>query len=359
MKRLLSVFNAVDTHRPVSSHSQNLSEVSSQAQTRARLPTQISIGSETTSRPNLDVKASNTEKDATSDPNSEKPILQPGSINPRYAIIQKKREEDECERARILKRVEEDNRRRRYEAARRKEERERSSCTLLSCNSTPVSAISQTSRNYSGDTSSLLIRLFDGSAIRNKFPITATLADDVRTFISQHQPEISNQPYIFKHVLSPLPNHTFGTTEENQSLQDLGCVPSATLILAPIKTYTEAYSNTRVGSTATGLIGGVINSGWGVVSGGIGMVTGAIGAVMGSGAIHDRCEISQRAESCDKSTLKKASPPRKIPTMRTIEKASHSDEQQFYNGNSVCLQNPISTFFLAGKANIITLSGQL
>ncbi|KAI1001009.1 hypothetical protein K3495_g7189 [Podosphaera aphanis] len=262
-----------------------------------------------------------------------KPNLIPSSRNniQTYALMQKRRlQEAKDERAIILKRVEEDKALRREEAALRKVERQCSTETSP-LHDSPPTATSLNSR----DTCALLIRLFDGSTLRTKFPSHATLSSEVRTYISTYQPSISDRPYTFKYILSPASNRTIEATEESHSLRDLGCVPSATFILTPVEVYTNAYVDSGTGAAKGGIIEEVASSGWRAISGGIRMVTGTLGSYIGAGGDINRAGNTHQTDRNNQSGLGNA------PTFAELEVAGNNTqthEQQFYNGNSINFQ---------------------
>ncbi|KAF2839000.1 hypothetical protein M501DRAFT_752776 [Patellaria atrata CBS 101060] len=110
--------------------------------------------------------------------------------------------------------------------------------------------------------SALQIRLFDGTTHRNRFPLTSTLSTSVRPWVDSLLSSFTctsiSPPYTFLHILTPLPNHTISVFEEAQSLQELGLVPSATLVLVPVRNYVEGYQSQG---------GGLLGSVWGMATG--------------------------------------------------------------------------------------------
>lgn len=306
---------------------EGLDPASTQHQTSTQTPNTLEAPVTSKVEENL----SNKDDELTPEPTSQNPCKQ-STLQDQHNNLRKKKLQDRDERARILKRVEDDKINRRNEAARRKAERDR--CDNTSSNEvTQIKPNTNISNGISYGTSSLLIRLFDGSTMRTKFPCTATLSNEVRNYISQHQPAISDQPYVFKHVLSPLPNRKIEAAEETQSLRDLGCVPSATFILAPISVYTDAYSM-GMGAKTSGIVGAAISNGWGLVRGGLGLVTGALGAVVGGSVTENRGDNYQQIKNDNQITS-----PTSIRThMSRLEERNRLDEPQFYNGNSVNFQ---------------------
>ncbi|OMP88764.1 UBX domain-containing protein 4, partial [Diplodia seriata] len=193
-----------------------------------------------------------------------------------YAAQEKMRKQaHQDELNRILQRVEADKKERREREELRKRQREAELQEFAGADfATPASpvleiakrgSISGASRGpapKSGDVC-LRIRLLDGSQIREYFPPTATLHADVRPRVdwalsSGPGPSSSSSkppaapPYSFKHILAPLPNRTLGPSDETKPLNDLpDVVPSATLVLVPVKNAVGAY---------TGLGGGYVGS---------------------------------------------------------------------------------------------------
>ncbi|KAI4733399.1 hypothetical protein E4T50_16048 [Aureobasidium sp. EXF-12298] len=178
-------------------------------------------------------------------------------------------QEARIERERILKSIESDK------AARREKERQRK----LAAQGEPSTAAAQapvhtdTAPGRNSSTCSLQIRLFDGSSLRTKFDPSATLATSVRTYISQNSQ--TDIPYEFRQILLPNPSRNISVGEEGESLKSLGLTPSATLVLVPIKGYTDAYQGTG------GLVSKGFNAGFGLLSGAASMLGSAVGGVMG------------------------------------------------------------------------------
>ncbi|KAL8644832.1 MAG: hypothetical protein Q9210_007048, partial [Variospora velana] len=79
---------------------------------------------------------------------------------------------------------------------------------------------------------SLLVRLFDGTTIRGKFEPDQTLGNVVRAWIAEQRAD-GDSPFTLKQVLTPLPNKIITMSEECESLQSLGLLPSATFVIVP------------------------------------------------------------------------------------------------------------------------------
>ncbi|TVY40566.1 UBX domain-containing protein [Lachnellula subtilissima] len=246
----------------------------------------------------------------------------PSSADMKYALMQKKRQQDaKDERARILKRVEDDKAQRRQDAA----ERKAISKADAESGSQSSATVSSSSRSNHPSTRSaecaVQVRLFDGSTIRSRFPSSGNLRVHVRQWIGEKQER--DTPYTFKQVLTPLPNKNISISEEEETLQTLGLTPSATLILIPVDGYTSAYE----GGAGGGIVYRSAAAGYNMVSSGLGMVTGALGSLLGGGAAAPAQEQHENAPS--------ASTPSTSINVRTLRDQQRSDDQQFYNGNAL------------------------
>jgi UBX domain len=243
----------------------------------------------------------------------------------KYALMQKKRQQDaRDERARILKRVEDDKAERRAKEALRKEQAKAAMEPNNLQSSTPTQPISSNLRLSAKDQGSdcaLQVRLFDGTTIRSRFSPQNTLGKDVRQWIDDQRVD-GDIPYTFKQVLTPQPNKTITISEEEQSLQSLGLNPSATLILVPVKDYTSAYEGGPTSYISKGISAGV-----GLVSSSINMVTGTLGSLFGGNAAPGaEFEAENRSSS-------EASASANVRTFR--DEGRNSEEHQLYNGNTV------------------------
>lgn len=229
----------------------------------------------------------------------------------KYALLQKKRQQDaRAERERILKRVEDDKAERRAKETLRKEQAKAAAGSPAADET--AAAQSSSIRGPTGNKATecaIQVRLFDGTTIRSRFSSQKTLSKDVREWVDSHSTELGI-PYNFKQILTPLPNRTVEMSEEEQTLQNLGLIPSATLVLIPIKDYTSAYQG-----GATGLVSRGLSTGFGLVSSGIGLVTGTLSSVLGSGT-----PVEARAG----------------PDSPRSSSRTPVDNQQLYNGNAVC-----------------------
>lgn len=244
------------------------------------------------------------------------PLSPQKEANRKYAALQSERlKKAREERERILKRVEDDKVARRERDNLRKEQARAASIIDEATSDTLSSSLRSPATSRSADCA-IQVRLFDGSTIRCRFPSNQTLREHVRVWVDAQRGE-GDIPYTFKQILSPLPNRTIGDSEEEESLQNIGLCPSATLILVEVKDFSPAFSG-----GAGGIAKRTFNAGHGVVfstiSTGVNIVTGALGSLFGS-----------------------ANQPEPTNTPHTAVRNSQQepplppDSQQFYNGNSV------------------------
>ncbi|KAJ4132805.1 hypothetical protein NW754_015618 [Fusarium falciforme] len=149
--------------------------------------------------------------------------------------VRKRKQQDQEERARILKRIADDKAERRMRAEERQKQR---SETV----ETPIEAVTKLpSMTKVGGMTALQVRLFDGSTLRSRFK-SETALKEVRSWVDESRTD-GKQPYTFKQVLTPLPNKNIDETEEGKAIGDLGLSPSSTLVLIPVKKYVSAYDD--------------------------------------------------------------------------------------------------------------------
>lgn len=252
----------------------------------------------------------------------------------KYALMQKKRQQDAREeRERILRQIEDDKKERKAIV----EERKVQAKAVAGEHTNPFMAPSSKKKSITrGDTCALQVRLFDGSTIRQRFSLTDTLEKDVRKWIDQEQ-QIAGSPYTFKQILAPLPNKAISVSEESGTLEDLGLVPNATLVIIPVTDYTHAYDS---GLGLTGVVTGAASAGFGLVSSatglvgsGFGFAARALGNVLGGSAPQETSAAPPAEQS----------PPRE------------RERQQLYNGGGVSAQRvPIFHAFTDRSSSILS-----
>lgn len=267
----------------------------------------------------------------------------------RDALRKKKRQEAE-DLARVKARIEADRAARKAEAEARKLEREQERNTEAQHQTQSRGTTS--TKGSQAKSVNLQIRLFDGRTIRSTFPRTANLQDDVRKWVDEEfgklasdDPNINNNqlpPYYFRHILPPQPSRELSAGDESQTLGDIDLAPSATLVLVPVKGYTEAYTGGGgVVETATGLVGGA----FGLLSSTVGYVGSTLGSVIGYGstpasnASTGQTTSSGASQGQGQASRQPASPSVDATgiRVRTLadQRAREPRDQQFYNGNQV------------------------
>jgi hypothetical protein len=248
------------------------------------------------------------------------------SADMKYALMQKKRQQDaRAERERILKRVEDDKAERREREAQRKAQAKAKEDTEKGIQTDAPSSIVQPPSAIKSAQCALQIRLFDGSTIRSRFPSDGSLRANVRPWIDEQQS--GDTPYTFKHVLTPLPNKNISISDEEQSLQSQGLTPSATLILVPVQGYTSAYED----GASSSIVSRVASGGYGLVSSSVGLMTGVLGSFLGGGGAASPPAQERPADSAPAN-------PNPAVNLRTLRDRDR-DDQQFYNGNAVRLSH--------------------
>jgi hypothetical protein len=270
----------------------------------------------------------------------------------RDALRKKKREEAD-ELARVKARIEQDKAARKAAAAARAAERERE---RTGASTTPAPQPSPSTRGSQAQNVHLHVRLFDGKTIRHVFPRTATLQGEVRTWVETEfrnldaadanaHPAGSLPPFYFRHLLPPQPARELSAGDEAQHLGDIDLAPSATLVLVPVKGYTQAYAaNEGVVGAASGLVGGA----FGLLSSTVGYVGSALGAVVGfgSGSGGDSGGAAGDAQTAGRTVGGSEAAPRDGNTqqaragaegirVRTLADQRAREPQTFYNGNQV------------------------
>ena len=262
-----------------------------------------------------------------------------------YALQERKRQKEaRLERDRIKQQIEHDRVERREKEERRKaqaraEAESREDGVANGSLSTPLDDKAPTFVSSSipkvpeSSNCAIQIRLFDGSNIRSKFPSDQSLRSHVRRWIDESR-EDGDAPYTLKQILTPLPNRTLSISEEEQTLQDLGLVPSCTLVMVPVQEYTAAYTNSQ------GLLSKGASAGYNIVSSGAGLVAGALGTFLGLGGVQ-----GETAGQSEPSPAEQARNPERrsqdttsginIRTLR--DQQSDRDPHQLYNGNQVSL----------------------
>lgn len=264
------------------------------------------------------------------------------------AALQKKKREDAEELARIKSRIEQDKAARKAQAEARKAERE----AERNASSPPPTQSRTTTSNRGSQAQNvnLNIRLFDGRTIRHTFPRTATLEKEVRRWVdeefsklSQDDPNIQNKqlpPYFFRHILPPQPSRELSAGDENQTLGDIDLAPSATLVLVPVKGYSDAYAGPGTNLLA-GTTTGIVSGAFGLLSSTVGYAGSMLGSFLGTGNAAPQQPQGQTVGGGSSSSPQPESARSEREEggirVRTLadQRAREPRNQQFYNGNQV------------------------
>ncbi|KAJ4286758.1 hypothetical protein N0V90_013010 [Kalmusia sp. IMI 367209] len=258
-------------------------------------------------------------------------------------VLRKKKQEEKEELARIQARIEADKAERKAQAEARKAERER----LTQAEPTSSQFATTSSRGSNAREVSLNVRMFDGATVRSKFPRTAKLQDDVRPWIDREfaaRAENTNErhpPYYFKQILAPLPSRELSAGEESQTIGDIDLAPSATLILVPVKGYTEAYSGGTGGvvSSAAGGVFGLVGGAFNLAGSAVGYVSSTVSSVLGGGRSAEQGNQQQQQPAQGQSL---GNTPQERPASAGIRVRTFADQrtreprnEQLYNGNQL------------------------
>lgn len=318
-------------------------EASSPAEpaSQSRTPDPRSVSS----TPPLSAKAKGKQKATEPEPTPEVSATNAARQTARDALRKRKHEEKE-ELARIKARIEADKAERKAQAEARRAERERQA------QSSPTTSQFPTTRSTKGSQAKevhLNVRLFDGHTIRSTFARTANLQDDVRPWIDQEfaakaeNPRERHPPYFFKQILAPLPSRELSAGDESQTLGDIDLAPSATLVLIPVKGYTEAYSGGAGGivSGATGSVMGLVGGAFSLAGSALGYVGSTLSSVLGGGGA-DTSQTPQQGQgrtAGEQQQQHHDAPGSSSIRVRTLadERAREPRSQQLYNGNQVSL----------------------
>ncbi|KAH8171632.1 UBX domain-containing protein [Sarocladium implicatum] len=229
-------------------------------------------------------------------------------------LVKKKRQQEQEERKRILQRIEDDREERRMRVAESKKarlEEQKTGDVAAALVKSPESKLPSTTRV--GEMTAVQVRLFDGSTMRSRFK-TASTVRELRKWVDENRGD-GGEPYLFKQVLTPLPNRKIDETEESKDLGTLGLAPSSTLVLVPVQKSATAYA---------GQSGGLLGSIYGLFLGFFTFILSFIG-------------IGGQAQARSSGQAPTASAPENAEQVRMREaqdSALRRRNQQLYNGNS-------------------------
>ncbi|KAL2758451.1 hypothetical protein ACRALDRAFT_2040631 [Sodiomyces alcalophilus JCM 7366] len=248
----------------------------------------------------------------------------------RAEALRKEREKAAEERARILRRIEDDKLDRQARAAASREPKLGDvAAALASAESTPI-------RPSTGQ-AALQVRLFDGSSLRTRFDgAKATLRDDVRKWVDESRTD-DKAPYVFK-FLRPPPqlSQRIDETDEGKTLAELGLLPSATLMLVPVRKYAGAYDSQR--RSFFGFFFALFGQFIGFLAWLWGLITGVFSGSGGGGSNSRRNPDHVSEERGKTQAEAQAAQLRERRTGRFAQFGNPEDrrgDHQLYNGNSL------------------------
>ncbi|CAI6336874.1 unnamed protein product [Periconia digitata] len=278
--------------------------------------------------------------------------------------LRKKKQEEKAELERVKANIEADKAERRAQAEARKLERERQA---QQASDTPQFT-TRSSKGSQAKQVHLNVRLFDGRTVRSTFPRTAKLETDVRPWVdgeaeaaaaTSETPHQKQPPYYFRQILAPQPSRELSAGDEAETLGDIDLAPSATLVLVPVKGYTEAYSGSSGGIVygAAGNVMGLVGSAFNMAGSVLGYVGNTVSSVLGGGAASTETQSSSSPSSSSSSTQNPAGqslgswqaesgshsgggsgPTTNVNVrVRTLadQRAGERGGQNFYNGNQL------------------------
>ncbi|KAI9720752.1 MAG: hypothetical protein M1828_005543 [Chrysothrix sp. TS-e1954] len=291
-------------------------------------------------------------KPPDSDPVPSSLPPRPPRANDDYAKEQvQRKQEAKAERDRVRRLVEADKLERRRV---REEQEERRSLASQSerQEATTSNAEADVPKSPTTGTCNLQVRLADGSSLRQRFSASDTIQTHVRPWIDSSRND-STVPYTLKLLQTPLPSKTLTDSDELQSLQSLDLLPSATLILIPVRTFSDAY---RAGG-ANGFMRGLPALIWGYATSGLGWVFGFVGdfVMVGVRAMRGNIEHQERRDAGEvrpapsreqrgqatgsSAEAKEEEAKRSNVRIRTLrDQTEGRDDRQFYNGNQMTMK---------------------
>lgn len=253
-----------------------------------------------------------------------------------YAQEQRKRQQEaKAEKDRILREIENNKEERKEREKQRRALAKAKAEEILNPESAEASVDQIVPKNWTAATQlrscSLQIRLFNGATIREKFASGQTISKDVRTWIASQRTD-GDTPFTLKQILSPLPNRTITISEEQESLQCLGLLPSATLVMVPIKGYVGAYDSDQ------GIVGKAMSVGYNTAWAGGKLLKDVMETFLGFGraASNDQDPAAEEQRRQPRPFTKARTISAEGPKFRTLRRDGDADEDHhLYNGNQV------------------------
>ena len=229
--------------------------------------------------------------------------------------VRKQQREAADERKRILKRIEDDKVARKDMATAK---------TRQGSSSTATSSEPSTRVGRSGEKAAILVRLYDGSTLRNRFAKASSVRGDIRSWVDSNRKDGSTSPYRFRVALDPTTSRVIDDTEEDRTLEELGLAPSATLVLVPIPNFVTANAGGGVVQRTTSLFLWFYT-----------MISTFFTSLLGRGATNrsEEIEMDELNRQDGDGTERGKSSASGVNTLQ--DSARQRRDHQFYNGNSV------------------------
>ncbi|KAF2397444.1 hypothetical protein EJ06DRAFT_584383 [Trichodelitschia bisporula] len=259
---------------------------------------------------------------ARQDPTAPPP---PGPNNPQpsdstaWAVTQRQRLADaRRERDRVLAQIEADKAERRARAAARREGE-----GGVKSEAIPLKGKKEEGK---GAKVHLLVRLPEGGVLRGAFDPEATLGGEVRGWIGGQGVDGA---YNFRLLLPPQPARRIEVAEEGVPLRELGALPSATLVLVPVR------RAVGVGNGAMGGVWAFLMAIWMWLLG----VLGGVGGALGLGGAGRGGEGMRGEEGVGESSAREAAPGAgariRVRTLADQRAEGGEEAQRWYNGNQL------------------------
>jgi hypothetical protein len=187
----------------------------------------------------------------------------------------------------------------------------------------------------------------DGSTIRSKFPATAKLSADVRPWVDEALANTTSASAYTLKVINRQGARTLGLTDEQLTLRELELLPSATLVVVPAASSSDAYAG-GVASSLVSLPFGLAGSALGLVARTAGSaidlagnaIGGAMRLVSAGGGDDGQSEPAVEGESEPAARSEAVTSTARFRTLADQRADEKKQNTQLYNGNQVSIAKP-------------------
>ena len=260
----------------------------------------------------------------------------------------KRKQEARQERERILKIIESDKLERRHQSQLQRGYDDTRSSENVQKTSETTKTPAEARIVSSMSECALRVRLLDGSSINAKFPTSKNLHTHVRAWIDSERTD-GDAPYSLKQILAPGKNGAIEVSAEMESLQVLGLVPNATLLMVPAKGVVAAYAPGARRGAIRRVVVPVAQAGaaiYAFIRSLLAVVTATLWTFLGIG---NRTAPQRRDETADQEARKRVAEKRAeslaktsgvaiTGNVRTLrDRDERNDDRHFYNGNQVSI----------------------